>query len=112
MEAAMKATSTTTDSNVLTVVAPPIKDHTKTPRGDEKEWGAAVKTVSTLNRSTLSYAPAMAVQMLQYKAAEAGIRCDVVTDEAPEIAVGSDIVATTKTLRRARRSGDGSVVTS
>lgn len=87
----------------LTIMAPLVRQHTGTPRGDEKHWGAAVSEVSEINRNTLQQAPASAVQMLRYKAAEAGIRCDVVTDEAPLIAVGSDLVTAGKQLRRARR---------
>jgi hypothetical protein len=44
----------------------------------------------------------LAVQMLQYKAEEAGIRCDVVKDETPAIAVGRDAVAFGKEVRRAK----------
>ena len=87
----------------LTIIAPPVREVTKTPRGDEKSWGANVEVVSDLNRNTLSQAPGMAIQMLLYKAEEAGTRCDVVADTAPSIAVGSELVAVGRTLRRARR---------
>lgn len=88
----------------LTIIAPPVvRDVVKTPRGDEKRWGAAVETVSGLNRHVLSQAPATAIQLLRYKAEEAGIRCDVVSDDAPKIAVGGDLVTAGKELRRARR---------
>jgi len=88
----------------LTIIAPPkIKQETATPRGDERRWGAQVETVSTLNRHVLSQAPATAIQMLRYKAAEAGIRCDVVADDAPNIGVGRELVNAGKQLRRARR---------
>lgn len=88
----------------LTIVAPRVQEHIRTPRGDAKHWGANVEAVSALNRNTLSQAPATAIQMLRYKAEEAGIRCDVVTDIAPDIAVGGDLVTAGKTLRRARRA--------
>lgn len=39
----------------------------------------------------------------QYKSVEAGIRCEVVEIAAPEIAVGSAMVATGQKLRRAAR---------
>ncbi len=86
------------------VVAPPVKENTATPRGDENEWGAAVGTVSALNRAVLARAPAAAAQMLAYKAREAGIRCDIINDETPDIAVGEKLVAAGKTIRKAQRA--------
>jgi len=59
-------------ANVLTIIAPPIKDNTKTGRGNEKFHGAEVETIAALNRSVLSMAPAMAIQMLEYKMQEVG----------------------------------------
>lgn len=88
----------------LTVITPSIKEETATPRGNIRQWGASVETVSKLNRNTLNQAPAMAVQMLAYKAAEAGIRCDIVEDAAPVIAVGRELVATGKLKRRVKRA--------
>jgi hypothetical protein len=96
----------------LTVVKPPVKEATASPRGDEKQWGAHVKTVSALNRNTLNQAPAMAVQMLSYKAEEAGIRpldndgqwCGLVVDEAPAIAIGAMLVESGRKLRRMSRN--------
>jgi len=94
-------------ANDLTIITPPIKDSTSSPRGDAREWGAAVDAVSTLNRSVLSMAPATAAAMLAYKAEEAGIRCDVVADAAPEIAIGGKLVAAGKQLRKAKRAMKG-----
>lgn len=88
----------------ITVTAPKIKNFTASPRGDERSWGANVETVSNLNRNTLSYAPAMAIQMLKYKAQEAGIRCDVIEDPAPKIAVSEKLVAAGKALRKMKRA--------
>jgi hypothetical protein len=88
----------------LTVVAPTISEWTASPRGDERSWGANVKTVSHLNRHVLGQAPALAVAMLVYKTEEAGIRCDIVKDEKPNIAVGQKLVKAGKTLRRVRRA--------
>jgi transposase len=88
----------------LTVVAPTISEWIASPRGDERHWGANVKTVSHLNRHVLGQAPALAIAMLQYKAEEAGIRCDIVKDEKPNIAVGQKLVKAGKTLRRVRRA--------
>lgn len=88
----------------LTIIAPAkIKDVTKTPRGNSKSWGANVGAVSTLNRHILGMAPYTATQMLKYKAAEAGIRCDIIADAAPPVAVGGELVSVGKQLRRARR---------
>jgi hypothetical protein len=88
----------------LTIIEPPVRDAIKTPRGNEKRWGAQVETVSTLNRHVLSQAPMTAIQMLRYKSEEAGIRCDIVSDAAPVIAVGGDLVNAGKQLRHARRA--------
>ncbi len=87
----------------ITIMAPRVKENTKTPRGDEKHWGANIEIVSDINRNTLGQAPAMAIQMLKYKAEEAGIRCDIVDNDAPNIGVGRELVTVGKTLRRARR---------
>jgi hypothetical protein len=87
----------------LTIKIPDIRKHTKTPHGNEKNWGAAVDDVSAINRTVLSYSAASARAMLEYKAAEAGIRCEVVSDPAAAIAVGAKIVHAAKTIRRASR---------
>jgi putative transposase len=89
-------------ANDITIRMPRVSAHIATPRGDAGQWGAAVETVSSLNRNTLSYAPAAAAAMLQYKAEEAGIRCDVIVDEAPGIAVGKKLVAAGRAVRRAK----------
>jgi len=90
-------------ASVMTIIRPRVKENTRTPRGDKTSYGAAVSIVSQLNRNTLSYAPAMAAAMLEYKAKELGIRCEVIDDDAPDIAIGSKIVAAGKALRRASR---------
>ncbi len=90
----------------LTVIKPSVRENTKTPRGNAKEWGAAVEAVSSLNRNTLSYAPALAAQMLEYKAKELLVWSDpeIVTDCDPKIGEGADLVAATKANRRASRA--------
>jgi hypothetical protein len=91
-------------ASAITIVAPAsIKAVTKSGRGDAKEWGANVETAAAVNRAALRQAPGMAIEMLKYKAAEAGIKCDVILDNQPTIAVGGELVAAGKTLRRARR---------
>jgi transposase len=87
----------------ITIMAPKLKNNVKTPRGTERQWGAEVSTVSTLNRHTLSQAPGMAIAMINYKAEQRGIRCDVVTDDSPLIAVGQELVTAGKQRRRAQR---------
>jgi putative transposase len=88
----------------LTIIAPKVKEETASPRGNGKSWGANVETVSKLNRHVLNQSPAMAVQMLAYKAKEAGIRCDIVEDESPNIAIGAKLVAAGKQLRKTKRA--------
>jgi transposase len=87
----------------LTIITPRVSDHVVSPHGDEKQWGAATDTVSKINRNVLSMAPAAAVAMLTYKAEEAGIRCDIVEDEAPAIAIGSVLVDAGRKLRNTAR---------
>jgi putative transposase len=87
----------------LTIIKPPVKDATRTARGNHKEWGGAVDLVAALNRKILSQAPASVVQMLEYKAKEAGIPCEVVTEERPVVAVGALLSKATKSVRGARR---------
>jgi putative transposase len=90
-------------ASILTIYKLAVRESTATPRGDAQEWGGAVKTVSNLNRSVLSYAPAMAVQMLEYKAREIGIPVQVIEDDQPGIAIGHDLSVVTKAVRKARR---------
>lgn len=90
-------------SDLTIIAAPSLKSEIRSPRGDAAHWGANVKPVSEINRHVLAQSPAMAVAMLKYKAEEAGIRCDIVSDAAPAISVGSDLAAAGKQLRRARR---------
>ena len=88
----------------ISVIASDVRALTATPRGDAKVWGANVKTVSSLNRHILGQAPGLAVQMLRYKAEEAGIRCDIIEDDQPNIAIGGKLVAAGKAVRKAKRA--------
>jgi transposase len=88
----------------ISIICPAISEHVETPRGDASNWGANVETVSHLNRKTLSFAPAMARAMLEYKAKEAGIKCIVIEDEASDLTVGRKLVAAGKSLRKAKRA--------
>jgi putative transposase len=87
----------------LTVVCPPIKEHTKSARGNEKNHGAAVKTVAMINRHVLAQAPAMAIQMIEYKSAEAGIPFARVTPDEHALAIGRVLPKATKAARKAGR---------
>ena len=86
-------------ASAITVIAPPVKSMTATGRGDSDNWGAAVADVARLNRAALNFAPSTAIAMLQYKAAEAGIACDVQEDKAPSLAVGAALKTATKKIR-------------
>jgi putative transposase len=92
------------EASEITIRMPRVSEHVGSPHGDESHWGANTAIVSTINRATLSYAPAMAAAMLQYKAAEAGIMCEVVVNETPAIAIGSALVEAGRKLRRLKRA--------
>jgi hypothetical protein len=85
----------------ITIIAPPIKDSTKSGHGNQEDPGAAVDLVAETNRHILGYAPAMAIQMLEYKAAEAGIRCDVIRKNLTD---HHDVARVVKTTRQARKA--------
>lgn len=87
----------------MEVIAPPIKESTKTARGDEKDHGAAVKTVAALNRHILSQAPSMAIAMLQYKCEEAGVPFCMTKAEDHKVTIGGDLQVATKAVRKVRR---------
>lgn len=91
-------------ASALDVTHPPVKEITSTGKGDARRWGAAVKTVAMVNRSVLEQAPAAAIDMLRYKASEAGIEFSATISESPKAAIGKDIAATTKVLRSTRRA--------
>jgi len=95
-------TAVIAQSGRINVIKPPIRDATRSARGNAKDWGGAVDLVADINRRVLSQAPASAVQMLEYKALEAGIPC-VIHDVQTHVAVGRDIAATVKAGRKARR---------
>ena len=88
----------------IEVVCPPIKEFTKSARGNERAPGAAVKTVAMLNRHVLAQAPAETIQMLEYKAAEAGIPFARIEPAETALAIGRDLPAATKAARRAAKS--------
>lgn len=87
----------------LEIIAPAsVKETTASGRGNEREWGAAVETKAALNRRVLDQAPALAIQMLEYKIAEGGGTASVERADTP-VVVGNDLVVATKAVRRARR---------
>lgn len=85
-------------SKIELVIPSDVKEQTKSGRGNEKNWGAAVELKATMNRHVLSQAPAMVVQMLRYKAKEAGV--ELVERKSNHLAVGNQAVASTKAVRR------------
>lgn len=87
----------------ITAIAPPVKDLTRSAKGDHKFHGTAVRTVAEVNRTVLSQAPGAALQMLAYKAAEANVEFREVADQAPVAQIGHEIEAATKANRKARR---------
>lgn len=91
-------------ASCIEVSAPQVSDVLKSPRGDSKNPGAAVKTGTLVNKTINEYAPASAIAMLEYKAAEAGIPFAVrISSEHPAY-IGRDISHTAKLERKARRS--------
>ena len=97
-------TAITREAAAIQVRAPASKEVTRSARGSASNHGAAVEINAALNRNTLNQAPAMAIQMLEYKSAEAAIPFALVKDEAPVTAVGRDISDVTKAVRKARRA--------
>lgn len=87
----------------LTVHAPAIAENIKSGRGNAVAHGAQVATIAALNRHVTGQAPAAAIAMLEYKAAEAGIRCDVIRVANPEIGVGRDLRAAAIAGRKSSR---------
>ncbi len=97
-------TRTIAAAATLDVAAPKVRAVTASARGTPENPGGAVETVAALNRNTLNQAPASAVQMLRYKAEEAGIPFTLIEDEAPPTSIGQDLSATTRLARKARRA--------
>lgn len=96
----------------LTVIRPleEIKEVTASAKGNERSWGAAVETKAMANRSILAMAPAMAVQMLAYKAKEAGIpyiEQKAVTTADVVVADHASVSGEIKSTRRARKLAKG-----
>jgi transposase len=85
-------------SRIELVIPSAVKEQTKSGRGDRKEWGAAVEAKAALNRQVLSLAPAMAIQMIRYKAKEAGV--ELVETKSDHLEVGNHLVAATKAVRK------------
>lgn len=90
-------------SKEITIIAPSIKENTKSARGDMKSPGANVETVAQVNRNALCSAPATAIEMLRYKAEEAGIPFTIIEAEETPLSIGRDLPAATKSVRKARR---------
>lgn len=97
-------TAVTREATELTVIKPSVKEATQSAKGDQDNWGAAVEVVAHVNRHVLSQAPASAVAMLAYKAAEAGTSVDLKEDAKPPVAIGRGLSEATKAVRKARRA--------
>jgi len=91
----------------IELIAPKdIKEATKSAAGTERNHGAEVAFKAMLNRRMLSFAPAAAVQMLTYKAAEAGALFHL-TETTDHIAhAGNAVVAVAKIARKAKRKAN------
>lgn len=86
----------------VTVIKPAsVKKATASAKGDEREWGAAVKTKAALNRHVLDQCVFMTAQMLKYKAEEAGIPYYECAHD--DLVVGGELVKATKEVRRTRK---------
>jgi hypothetical protein len=91
-------------SSDLTLICQRVKEETASGRGDEKSWGANTEIKAKLNRAILNQSPALARSMFVYKAEQYGIRCDLVEDETPAVAIGGALVAAAKIVRRAKQA--------
>lgn len=98
----LATTSLARQASELMVIAPDIRENTKSAKGDRNNWGAAVGTVAALNRHVLSQAPATAIQMLEYKCAEAGITFSRIIPDSHALSIGRELPAATKAARKAR----------
>lgn len=92
----------------LTIHKAKIQENTESPHGDKYEWGAETEFVSSkINRPALFYAPAMATNMLIYKAKESGIPVEVIEDSQPDIVSGRKLVTAGKARRKLKRALKG-----
>ena len=86
----------------ITLVVPAdIKESTKSGKGDKRQWGAAVALKAAINKQILEQAPAMVIQMLKYKAEEAGVQLHEITHH--DLSVGQYVVDNRKAARKVSR---------
>ena len=90
-------------ARAVEIITPP-KRALRTGRGNKAFPGAEVATIAALNRHVTAQAPASAVQMLEYKLAEAGAVCVTTAREDHKIGVGKDLRAAAISHRRAKRA--------
>lgn len=88
----------------LTILNPKVKYHTKSPRGDETNWGAVIKPVSELNHYILSQSVGKTITLLKYKADELGIKYKEINDPNPIHIIGKMMVTAGKKCRLKGRS--------
>jgi putative transposase len=89
-------------SEIILITPESVRVATKSGRGDEKSWGAAVDFKAEINRIVLDHAPAMAADMIRYKAGEAGISVRECTHS--DLQVGDLVVANRKAERAVKRA--------
>jgi transposase len=97
------STEIVSNASDITISAPPLKENIRSGRGNVDKPGAQVETIAELNKRILGQAAGAAIAMLEYKAAAAGIRCDVVRLENHEISVGKDLKAAAVAQRKTKR---------
>lgn len=87
----------------LTIVKPNLTGLTRSARGDPSNPGGAVRSTAEITRLVLQQACGMAIQMLGYKAAEVGIRCDIASTELHASFVGQEASKATKIVRQSQK---------
>jgi putative transposase len=88
----------------LEIIAPAsIKETTASGHGTERDWGAATELKARFNRHVLDQAPAMAIQMLEYKIAEGGGATTVEKPDETVADIGNLMVQATKANRKLKR---------
>jgi len=83
-----------------------IKAATRSGAGSRRDPGAEVRFKAMLNRRILSFAPAEAIAMLDYKLAESGGRFTLTETDGHPAHAGNTVVAVAKLARKAKRKID------
>jgi transposase len=83
---------------------PDLKEVTKSGKGNEKEWGAAVKFKALINRHILNQTPGAFIEQLKYKLEESGAEFVETIKEDHKANDGNKVVKAKKTVRKARQT--------